>query len=62
MICSQRVIELFLFKVLADHNDHKNPDNIERKDLLPEEEKIASNFLTVWDFEGRLKYSPLFYG
>ncbi|CAO1430429.1 unnamed protein product [Diamesa serratosioi] len=34
----------------------------DRKILLPEEKKTASNFITIWDFEGSLKYSPMFYG
>ncbi|CAH0546892.1 unnamed protein product [Brassicogethes aeneus] len=29
---------------------------------LPEEHYNATNFLTLWDFEGVFKYSPLFYG
>lgn len=39
-----------------------NSDISERKIMLPDEQKTAANFLTVWDFEGYLKYSPLFYG
>lgn len=34
----------------------------ERKVMLKSERDIAPNFLTVWDFEGFLKYSPIFYG
>jgi hypothetical protein len=30
--------------------------------MLPEEHKKAMNFITIWDFEGYLRYSPLFYG
>lgn len=33
-----------------------------RKFTLEEEKYNATNFLTLWDFEGVLKYSPLFYG
>uniref|UniRef100_A0A1B0CEB5 Transmembrane channel-like protein 3 n=2 Tax=Lutzomyia longipalpis TaxID=7200 RepID=A0A1B0CEB5_LUTLO len=36
--------------------------NDDRKQMLPEEKATAANFLTIWDFEGFLKYSPLFYG
>lgn len=45
------------------HADEKtDPDIYERKVMLPDEKKTALNFVTVWDFEGYLKYSPLFYG
>lgn len=30
--------------------------------MLPEERAVASKLITIWDFEGYLKYSPLFYG
>ena len=34
----------------------------ERKGLLPEERRTATDLQTLWDFEGILKYSPIFYG
>ncbi|BES98283.1 TMC domain [Nesidiocoris tenuis] len=34
----------------------------ERKELLPDEEKTATNLVTLWNFQGALKYSPFFYG
>ncbi|XP_022904331.2 transmembrane channel-like protein [Onthophagus taurus] len=34
----------------------------DRKLILKEDKYNATNFLTLWDFEGILKYSPLFYG
>lgn len=48
--------------IAAGEKDEKNQEILERKIMLESEKKIASNFLTVWDFEGYLKYSPLFYG
>ncbi|KAJ3635461.1 hypothetical protein MTP99_008367 [Tenebrio molitor] len=36
------------------------PDD--RKRILPEEKYNSTNFQTLWDFEGVLRYSPLFYG
>nr|CAH7727032.1 unnamed protein product [Callosobruchus chinensis] len=33
-----------------------------RKFILKEERYNATNFMTLWEFEGVLKYSPLFYG
>lgn len=40
--------------------DPNVPDS--RKHMLAEEKKIASRLITIWDFEGFLKYSPIFYG
>jgi hypothetical protein len=34
----------------------------ERKEMLPEERAKATNLITLWNFEGVLKYSPIFYG
>ena len=33
-----------------------------RKVMLPIEEKTGSNLKVLWDFEGVLRYSPMFYG
>lgn len=33
-----------------------------RKKMSDEEFKVAGKLITIWDFEGFLKYSPLFYG
>lgn len=30
--------------------------------MLPEEQANATRFSSIWDFEGVLKYSPIFYG
>lgn len=40
----------------------KSAEAGDRKFILPEEKYNATNFLILWDFEGVLKYSPLFYG
>uniref|UniRef100_T1J1A4 TMC domain-containing protein n=1 Tax=Strigamia maritima TaxID=126957 RepID=T1J1A4_STRMM len=34
----------------------------DRKELLPTEAESAFNLHSIWEFEGWLKYSPLFYG
>lgn len=34
----------------------------DRKQVLPEEKYNSTNLLTLWDFEGVLKYTPIFYG
>ena len=33
-----------------------------RKKMLPVEEHYAYNLKVMWDFEGILRYSPIFYG
>lgn len=33
-----------------------------RKTITEREQKVAGNLFTYWEFEGYLKYSPLFYG
>ncbi|XP_017769171.1 PREDICTED: transmembrane channel-like protein 3 [Nicrophorus vespilloides] len=40
---------------------HLNVDT-QRKLILPEDKYNSTNFLTLWDFEGVFKYSPMFYG
>nr|CAD7440300.1 unnamed protein product [Timema bartmani] len=39
----------------------KNRDGM-RKRMTPEEETKSTNLITLWNFEGVLKYSPIFYG
>lgn len=34
----------------------------DRKIMLPEEKAKSNHLLTLWEFEGDLKYSPFFYG
>lgn len=58
LICSYFFLFLNHTKVIATDANTKD----DRKILLPEEKKTASNFITIWDFEGSLKYSPMFYG
>lgn len=48
----------FTRKVLATEWDVSG----ERKGLLPQEKRTATDLQTLWDFEGVLKYSPIFYG
>lgn len=42
---------------MTDHVYHD-----ERKTLLPEEQNISMQFMTILNFEGKLQHSPLFYG
>jgi len=34
----------------------------DRKSMLPEEKANATDLAVLWDFEGVLRYSPMFYG
>ena len=34
----------------------------ERKIMLPEERERSTNLFVLWEFDGKLKYSPFFYG
>lgn len=50
--------ELDLFQVLAAEVKGTGA----RKVMLPVEEIYAWNLKVMWDFEGILRYSPIFYG
>ena len=49
---------IILPEVLTGHTE----DTGVRKLMLPIEQKTATNLKVLWDFEGILRYSPLFYG
>lgn len=52
------VINSLLFQLLT-----ADPESAgERKEMLPEEKAKSTDLMTLWDFEGVLKYSPIFYG
>lgn len=36
--------------------------SVRRKNILDEDKYNSTNFLTLWNFEGIFKYSPIFYG
>lgn len=40
----------------------KNDEIDPRKKMTDREYQVAGNLLTIWEFEGYLKYSPMFYG
>ncbi|KAK5642603.1 hypothetical protein RI129_008770 [Pyrocoelia pectoralis] len=50
------------FVVMPEVIKTSSASNPERKKILPEDKYNSTNFLTLWDFEGILKYTPLFYG
>lgn len=49
---------LSLLQYFATKHDESDP----RKRMSESEYKIAGNLFTFWEFEGYLKYSPMFYG
>lgn len=42
----------------ATKHDETDP----RKKMSSKEYEVAGNLFTIWEFEGYLKYSPMFYG
>lgn len=45
-------------KYFATKHDETDP----RKKMSSKEFEVAGNLFTIWEFEGYLKYSPMFYG
>ncbi|XP_063372904.1 transmembrane channel-like protein [Cydia amplana] len=53
---------LLVFVIVPEYlTANKNEDG-ERKRITDEEKKNATNLLTLWEFEGFLRVSPIFYG
>ncbi|XP_065560288.1 transmembrane channel-like protein isoform X2 [Artemia franciscana] len=52
----------FSLFVIAPQVLFPNEGDINRQNLLEEEKATAFNFQSFWNFDGVLKYSPLFYG
>ncbi|XP_053687325.1 transmembrane channel-like protein [Sabethes cyaneus] len=55
---------LIVFVMMPEeiYNDREKVGCDIRKTMSHQEQAISSNFSTIWEFEGRLKYSSLFYG
>ncbi|XP_055538151.1 transmembrane channel-like protein isoform X2 [Wyeomyia smithii] len=55
---------LIVFVMMPEeiYNDSEKAQCDIRKTMSRQEKEISSNFSTIWEFEGRLKYSSLFYG
>lgn len=58
------VLALGIFVVVPEFLATQWPPQQEdlRKNMLPAEMANATRLISIWDFEGFLKYSPLFYG
>ncbi|XP_061400268.1 transmembrane channel-like protein, partial [Musca vetustissima] len=55
-------LPLVLFVIGPEYFGTKNDEIDPRKKMTEREYKVAGNLLTIWEFEGYLKYSPMFYG
>lgn len=56
-----RLLYLFLI-LLTQYFATKHDESDPRKRMSESEYQIAGNLFTFWEFEGYLKYSPMFYG
>ncbi|KAF9421726.1 hypothetical protein HW555_002407, partial [Spodoptera exigua] len=53
---------LLVFVIVPEYLTANPQQDGERKIIMDEEKRNASNLLTLWEFEGVLKCSPIFYG
>ncbi|CAH0577839.1 unnamed protein product [Chrysodeixis includens] len=53
---------LLVFVIVPEYLTANPDQDGERKIIMDEEKRNASNLLTLWEFEGVLKCSPIFYG
>ncbi|XP_068630050.1 transmembrane channel-like protein [Battus philenor] len=53
---------LLVFVIIPECLTANPLEDGERKIIMKEEQRNSTNLLTVWEFEGVLKYSPIFYG
>ncbi|XP_036339731.1 uncharacterized protein LOC118749048 [Rhagoletis pomonella] len=55
-------IPLVAFVIGPEYFATKKDETDPRKRMTEHEYKVAGNFFTYWEFEGYIKYSPMFYG
>ncbi|XP_068149025.1 transmembrane channel-like protein [Drosophila tropicalis] len=55
-------IPLVAFVIGPEYFATKHDETDPRKRMSEPESKVAGNLFTFWEFEGYLKYSPMFYG
>ncbi|CAK1554682.1 unnamed protein product [Leptosia nina] len=53
---------LLVFVIVPEYLTANPTMDGERKIVMEEDRRNATNLLTLWEFEGVLKYSPIFYG
>lgn len=56
--CFRLSLAVFSLQYFATKKDETDP----RKQMSDPEKRVAGNLFTFWEFEGYLKYSPMFYG
>ncbi|KAI9588317.1 hypothetical protein GQX74_004163, partial [Glossina fuscipes] len=55
-------LPLVAFVIGPEYFATKHDEVDPRKKMTDDENYVAGNLFTIWEFEGYLKYSPLFYG
>ncbi|KPJ00551.1 Transmembrane channel-like protein 3 [Papilio xuthus] len=53
---------LLVFVITPEYLTANPSQDGERKIIMEEERRNSTNLLTMWEFDGVLKYSPIFYG
>ncbi|CAH2217782.1 jg19754, partial [Pararge aegeria aegeria] len=53
---------LLVFVIIPEYLTENPTQDGERKIIMEDERRNATNLLTLWEFEGALKYSAIFYG
>ncbi|XP_023937963.2 transmembrane channel-like protein [Bicyclus anynana] len=53
---------LLVFVIIPEYLTENPSQDGERKIIMKDERRNATNLLTLWEFEGALKYSAIFYG
>ncbi|XP_050361227.1 transmembrane channel-like protein [Nymphalis io] len=53
---------LLVFVIIPEYLTANPAQDGERKVIMEDDRRNATNLLTLWEFEGVLKYSPIFYG
>ncbi|XP_034839613.1 transmembrane channel-like protein isoform X1 [Maniola hyperantus] len=53
---------LLVFVIIPEYLTENPSQDGERKIIMEDERRNATNLLTLWEFEGTLKYSAIFYG
>ncbi|XP_045784064.1 transmembrane channel-like protein isoform X2 [Maniola jurtina] len=53
---------LLVFVIIPEYLTENPSQDGERKIIMEDERRNATNLLTLWEFEGALKYSAIFYG
>ncbi|XP_065361939.1 transmembrane channel-like protein [Calliphora vicina] len=55
-------LPIVIFVIGPEYFATKHDETDPRKKMSSKEYEVAGNLFTIWEFEGYLKYSPMFYG